>query len=148
MPNPEEGSSGGGANGGRLVIEVQERPDPTPTLLHEALHALLEPRKADIDRAAKAIPGLDEQTLEEGIAYALMPGMNSGYSDDVDLLAESVIAFYVHQRPLSDPYVRFNLLALSIRPALRAALDRQETLTTFLPKAAARWRGIESRTKK
>jgi hypothetical protein len=138
IPNPEEGNAGGGFNGGRLVLEVQDQPDPLPTLFHECLHALLFPHKDAIEAAAKSA-GLEFGALNEGIAYALAPGLTDNVEDS-DSLAEALVQNVLRGTPSSDSYVQAYAVALVIRPLLRAALERGETLTTFLPKAVEKWR--------
>jgi hypothetical protein len=62
VANAEEHNGGGGADGGRLVVEVPLA-DAIGTLLHEALHQLLDTQKQRIYAAA-----LDHTVLNEGIA--------------------------------------------------------------------------------
>src|SRR5215510_685457 len=73
VSNAEEHNGGGGANGGRLVVEVPLA-DTISTLVHESLHQLLEPQKQRIYSAADAA-ALDHTVLNEGVAYALYPGI-------------------------------------------------------------------------
>jgi hypothetical protein len=137
VANPEETSGGGEANGGRLVIEVPS-PAPMGFLLHEALHAFLSPH-ADAIRAAADSAGLHFETLNEAIAYALAPGI-TGDARQNDLLAEQLAHFVLQGRPKSDPYMQFYLMAIVIRPVLRAALERGGSFSAFLPQAIAQWR--------
>jgi len=53
VANAEDHNGGGGANGGRLVVEVPLL-DPIGTLLHESLHQLLERQKERIHSVAEA----------------------------------------------------------------------------------------------
>jgi hypothetical protein len=142
VANAEAGSGGGGANGGRLVIEVPA-PDAIGTLLHESLHQLLKPRHALIQSAAEAA-GIDVTMLNEGIAYALYPGITAD-TEEGDRLIEQLVRMQLRGAPASDRYLQFDLLAAVIRPLLRAALAHDETITTFLPKATAKWRSIAPR---
>jgi hypothetical protein len=73
VPNTEQNSGGGEANGGRIVVEVPS-PGPMGMLLHESLHALLVARRPEIQRAAEAA-GLSFTVLNEGLAYAVAPGL-------------------------------------------------------------------------
>lgn len=139
VANPEENSGGGEGNGGRLVIEVPS-PDPMGFLVHESLHAFLAPHEAQI-RAVADSAGLGFDALNEGIVYAFAPGI----TDDprqTDLLAEQAARFLVQGTKLSDPYVQSYAMAITIRPVLRAALARGDTLEAFLPQAIARWRQV------
>ncbi|HET9359578.1 MAG TPA: hypothetical protein VFO58_07510 [Vicinamibacterales bacterium] len=142
VANPEENSGGGGANGGRLVVEVPG-PDSMGFLLHEALHVFLAPH-AEAIRAAAASAGLSFQALNEGIAYALAPGLTDDNAQ-VDHLAETLARHLIRGTPASDAYVQSSMIASVVRPLLRASLDRGETLSGFLPKAASRWRTISPR---
>jgi len=133
-PNPEEGNAGGGFNGGRLVVEVQEKPDPLPTLFHECLHALLWRHKEAIRVAAESAR-LSWEALNEGIAHAFSPGLTDN-TQGGDLLAE----WLVKSSLASDSSVQKYMVAAVIRPLLRSALDRNETFTSFLPKAVSKLR--------
>jgi hypothetical protein len=143
VPNPEEGNAGGGFNGGRLVLEVQDQPDPLPTLFHECLHALLWQHKAAIERAAKSA-GLSWGAMNEGIAYALAPGLINTVEES-DPLAEALVRNVLRGTPASDAYVQAYSVAVVIRPLLGEALQSGDMITTFLPKAAAKWRRASGR---
>lgn len=139
IANSEEGSGGGEANGGRIVVEVPS-PYPTGVLLHESLHILLEPHLGEI-RAVAESAGLRWQDFNEGIVYALAPGL----TDDpavVDSLAEQISTYFVRGTPPTDSYAQSYMIASVIRPALRASIDARETLPQFLPKAVAKWRSV------
>jgi hypothetical protein len=140
VTNPEERSGGGGADGGRLVVEVQQSPDPLAMLLHESLHALLTPHEAAIRQAAESV-GLTWEEMNEGIAYAMAPGLTDDGTDN-DTLIDQLARFMRAGRPITDNYVRFYTAAGLFRPLLRSALARNETVIQFLPKAAARWREV------
>ncbi len=139
VANAEEKNGGGEANGGRLVIEVPSA-DPMGFLLHESMHSLLAPRVEQIKVAAESA-GMNWQSLNEGIAYALAPGM----TDDMerrDLLAEQLAHYLITKTPASDSYVQFYMVAAIIRPVLRGSFARGETINDFLPKAIDEWRSI------
>jgi hypothetical protein len=142
VANTEERNGGGGANGGRLVVEVP-LPDAMGTLLHESLHRLLEPQRAAIQSAAEAA-ALDFTMLNEGIAYALYPGITADIEQG-DRLIEELVRMQLRGTPASDRYLQFHLVAAVIRPLLRAALADDERITTFLPKATAKWRSVATR---
>ena len=142
VANTEERNGGGGANGGRLVVEVP-LPDAMGTLLHESLHRLLEPQRAAIQSAAEAA-ALDFTMLNEGIAYALYPGITADIEQG-DRLIEELVRMQLRGTPASDRYLQFHLVAAVIRPLLRTALADNETITTFLPKATAKWRSVATR---
>jgi hypothetical protein len=139
VANTEEHNGGGGTNGGRLVIEVPLL-DTIGTLLHESLHQLLDPQKERIRSAAEAA-GLDYTVLNEGIAYSLYPGIIADTAQG-DRLIEELVRRQLRGSKASDPFLQFDLVASVIRPLLRSALAHNETITTFLPKATAKWRSV------
>jgi hypothetical protein len=142
VANTEEHSGGGGAYGGRLVVEIPS-PDAIGTLLHESLHQLLDPQKERIHSAAEAA-ALDYMVLNEGIAYALYPGIMAD-TEQGDRLIEQLVRMQLRGTPASDPFLQFDLVAAVIRPLLRAALEHSETITMFLPEATAKWRSVAPR---
>jgi hypothetical protein len=142
VANPEENSGGGEANGGRLVVEVPS-PDPMGFLLHESLHVLLAPHE-DAIRAAAVSVGLSSQALNEGIAYALAPGLTND-NGRADLLADQLARYLIRGTPSSDAYVQSYMIAAVVRPLLRASLDQGGTITAFLPMAANKWRTVSPR---
>ena len=141
VANPEENNGGGRANGGRIVVEAPFS-DAMSFLLHESLHMFLAPH-ADAIRAAAASAGLTFQALNEGIAYALAPGLTNDPA--VDPLAEQLARNLIRGTPPSDAYAQSNMIAAVIRPLLRVSLEQGETITAFLPKATSRWRTVSPR---
>jgi hypothetical protein len=135
IANPEEGSGGGGFNGGRLVVEIQKQPDPIPILVHECLHALLWQHKEAIRVAAESL-GLTWVNLNEGIAHAFAPGLTDDPRQS-DSLAERLTRNFQRGASASDGYMQSKqyMIALIIRPILRSALSHGETFSRFLPKA-------------
>lgn len=140
VANPEEGSGGGGASGGRIVVEIQEDPDPLPILFHEALHALLQQHKEAIRVAAESV-GLSWGELNEGIAAAFSPGLTDD-PRELDALAEKLAGNFRKGTSERDGYAQSKkyMVALIIRPLLRSALDHGETFSSFLPKAVSKLR--------
>lgn len=136
VANNEAGSGGGEANANRLIVEVPA-PDSRGTLLHESLHAFLRPHAEKIAAAAATV-GLSYTELNEGIAYALSPGLTD--EPGVDRIADQLKRFSEQQRPPTDPYVRFYTIATVIKPVLRDALAKGDMLTAFLPRATAAWK--------
>src|SRR5262249_51248973 len=106
-------------------------------------HRLLEPQKAAIQAAAEKA-ALDFTVLNEGIAYALYPGITAE-TEQGDRLIEQLVRMQLRGAPASDRYLQFNQMAAVIRPLLKAALAHNETITMFLPKAAAKWRSVAPR---
>jgi hypothetical protein len=141
--NPSDSDIGGGFNGGRLTLEVPSRRDAMPIFLHEAFHALLNTRADTIRKAAQSGAGLDEETLQEGIAYALAPGLIHDPGIGGDPLAERVRKDREAGRTLDDPYVRFHRLASEIRPHLKRALDGGVSFDAFLASAVEAWGRIK-----
>lgn len=109
-------------------------------LFHESLHVLLAPYLDEI-KAAVEPAGMRWQNLNEGIVYALAPGLTDNPAE-ADSLAEQVARYVVRGTPASDNYVQSYLIASVIRPVLRASLDAGETFSIFLPKAVAKWRAF------
>jgi hypothetical protein len=138
VANPEEGSGGGGFNGGRLVVEIQNQPDPLPILVHECLHALLWRHKEAIRVAAESI-GLSWVSLNEGIAHAFAPGLTDDPRQS-DSLAERLTRNFQRGTAASEGYAQSKqyMVALIIRPLLRSALNHGETFSRFLPKAVSK----------
>ena len=143
VTNPEERSGGGGADGDRLVVEVQQVPDPMTFVIHESLHVLLKPHETAITNAAQSA-GLTFEDLNEGLAYAMAPGLTDD-GTDVDTVFDQLARFMARGRPATDSYVRFYTLAGTLRPLLRSELARGGTVTAFLPKAVARWKAFTGR---
>ncbi len=114
MANPDERNCGGGFNGGRLTLEIAKNYDMYPTLLHELFHAFIRTKQELIDRVAKSTPGLDEETLSEGLAYAYNPGLiQAGNSGQTDQLLSTVARYTAQGSSLSDSYTRFNTYGLA-----------------------------------
>ncbi|HEY2824685.1 MAG TPA: hypothetical protein VGI83_04000 [Gemmatimonadales bacterium] len=137
VANPDSATGGGEANGGRIVVEAPLW-DAEGTLLHESLHFLLRPRDNLIHAWADSAR-VSQTMLNEGIAYALSPGITDDPLDR-DRLSETAARFLSRGALATDAYVQSNMMALAIRPLLRAALASGETITQFMPKAVARWR--------
>jgi hypothetical protein len=132
------GGGGGGFNGQRLTLEIGGAANAYPTLEHELFHALLRTQDNLIGKAAHSAPGLDAETLSEGLAYAFNPGLDS--ADPSDRLLSQAAAYHAQQASLKDAYPRFTLYGLALRPLLKSALsDKRTTLKTFLPRAADAW---------
>jgi hypothetical protein len=141
MANPHERNCGGGFNGGRLTLEIAKNYDMYPTLLHELFHAYLQTKQRLIERAARSVPGLDAETLSEGLAYAYNPGLiQASNSGQTDQLLSNVAGFMARGASLSDSYTRFNTYGLALRPLLKdALLGKRQTLAAFLPRATDAW---------
>jgi hypothetical protein len=143
VANPEEHNGGGGAYGGRLVVEVPLL-DAIGTLLHESLHQLLDPQK-DLIRSAAEAAALDYTVLNEGIAYALYPGIMAD-NEQGDRLVQLLVRMQLSGTPASDPFLKFDQVAAVIRPLLRAALANNETIAAFLPETTAKWHSVAARS--
>jgi len=131
VANPDDKNGGGGANGGRLVVEIAL--SARSVMLHEALHALLVPHRQEIEASAKA-SGLDASVINEAIAYAFAPGLTDDGTPE-DVLADGVVRLHLRGAKPSDPYLQFYSMALLIRPLLRQSIRNHETFSAFLPKA-------------
>jgi hypothetical protein len=77
IADPDDTNMGGGYNGGKLTLEIPRKRDAYPTVLHELFHAFAELKKDSLKAAIRPVPGLDFETLNEGLAYAVSPpGIN------------------------------------------------------------------------
>ena len=104
------------------------------------MHAFLEPHKDVLNRNIEEEKTLDLETLCEGIAYALSPGIYHSNIPNSDPLHEQVMKDIKNGRSLHDPYVRFRRFGLALRPLLIEALqDEAQTIQTFLPRAIQIW---------
>ena len=135
MASPPPGS-GGGLNGGRMTIELEPGQDAAPTLVHEAVHGFIEKKRAVLEACVARTEGLDYQTLNEGIAYAVMPGIFSAGKDD--RLAAQVKADRESGAGIDQTYPRFRAYGLALRPAVKEALASGD-LDALLAKASATW---------
>ncbi len=143
IANPDDQSSGGGFNGGKLTIEVSPTREVMNVFLHEVFHVFLRARDEAITAAAATGVGLDNETLSEGIAYALSPGLLHEGSPQADPLRTRVASDWGAGKTLDDPYTRSNRFGLALRPLLKEALDdKSATLETFLPRAVDAWRVV------
>lgn len=143
MVNPDDHSFGGGYSNGIITIEVPRNTDVFPTLLHETFHAFIDPHRPELQAAAKGVDGLDEQTLNEGLAYALSPGLLHAGDPQSDPLRQQVASDIQAQKLLKDSYTRFNRYGLALRGIVRDALeDDSQTLKTLLPRAVDAWQVV------
>lgn len=141
IANPHERNCGGGFNGGRLTLEIAKNYDMYPTFLHELFHAFLTTKQESLRSAATSVPGLNLETLSEGLAHAYSPGLfQTGDSEGTDLLLSSVRRYRAQGKTLSDSLFRFRVYGLAIRPLLKDALfGERQTLDVFLPRATDAW---------
>jgi hypothetical protein len=140
IASPDDRYFGGGYNGERLTLEIPRRNDAMPSFLHECMHAFLEQKKAQLTKAIPSACGLDWQTLNEGIAYALAPGLFVP-AGTTDPLREDVAQDMNNPAGLQDGLVRFRRFGLALRPLLREALDDpQSSVESFVPRAVDAWR--------
>ena len=139
IANPADWNCGGGYNGGRLTLEIPRQFDVYPMFLHELMHAFLATQQDRMQKTVQGVEGLDFAGLNEGLAYALSPGiLHTGAAGDP--LASEVREDIQAQKPLTDNLTRFRRLGLALRPLLREALnDETQTLEMFLPRAVEAW---------
>lgn len=130
-------AGGGGFNGGQMVVESGRQ--SVNTLLHESLHFVLNPKRPEIEAAAKSCgASLDYETLNEGFAYALYPGI-VGNRNAID---QTLKQLATQGKPDTDPYVRFNRLGKRLTPLLEKALIEKTTLAAMLPTACDEWKKV------
>ena len=142
VPAGGPGGGGGGYNGGRLVVEVGSR-DPLYVVLHEGWHAFAAAERAALDAAVAATAELDFETLSEGLAHAVSPGIFTPRGNRTDDLVDRLRDLQSKGGAFSDvAFLRFHLFGVALRPSLRDALDRDGTLESYLPTALAIYRGL------
>jgi len=95
----------------------------------------------DFDCAASTEIGLDLETLEEGIAHAVSPGIFSDAGDE-DVLAATVERQLREGKTFADPYLRFHFFGLLLRPHLRDALEGFGSAADFLETAIGVWQEL------
>jgi hypothetical protein len=143
--NPDDREYGGGYNGGILTLEIPRQYDASHTFLHELMHAFVDTQCEHIQKAFEDAKDLDFQTLNEGIAYALSPGIFHSEGPDSDPLRMQVERDLQNNKTMKDPYFRFKRYGLALRPLLNDALqDETQTLQTFLSRAIDAWRVLKS----
>jgi hypothetical protein len=138
-------SAQGGARyeNGRLILEIADNVDPIPTLLHEVFRAILLHRRESIAVAAgKCKQAIDDETLTEGLVYAITPGILHVDPQDGDPLAQAVADDRAAKRSLRRPQTRFQRLGLALRPLVQNALDSGEPLGELLPDACDAWKAV------
>ena len=140
--NPSARDFGGGADGGRIKLEVPRDRDLFPTFFHELFHVFLNRRRDAMERALAAEKTLDLETLGEGFAYAVGSGIYGTASDYANLEREAGADLRAGKL-LDEPYVRFRRYAVALCPLLRGALETQ-TLDVFLPRAIDTWRSVRA----
>jgi hypothetical protein len=138
IANPDDARIGGGYNGERLTLEIARKRDEYPSLLHELFHAFIRARRQALEAAMVSVPGVDTETLSEGLAYAFSPGLVG--EGDADSLLATAANYLAKGSSLNDSYTRFHLYALALRPLLKDAFaDPRLTLDSFLPRAIDAW---------
>ena len=145
IANPSPDSFGGGFNGGRLTLEVPRAADPLPMLFHELLHAFVDPRRSSLERrlAEAGAPGLDFETFNEGLAYALSPGIHTADGGGDDELALELEELSRSGATLADYRYRVLRYALALRPLVVAALESETGgFDDFVPGAIFEWRRL------
>ena len=125
------------AKGGALVLEVPSGDDTLPTFFHELGHALLVQRRGTIAMAAaRCEEPVDDETLEEGLAYAFAPGLvhPAGH----DLLLDAVNED--RSKSLGNARVRSERLGLALRTELAGSLEGgHDMIDGFMPKECEAW---------
>ncbi len=112
-----------------------------PTFLHELMHAFMSTQRQRVENTAKDVEDLSRGILEEGICYALSPGIIHAEPAGSDPLLRSVVDDVMAGKTLRDGgYPRDRRYGLALRPLLRQALqDETQTLESFLPRAVDVW---------
>ena len=145
IASPGKEPGGGGYNGGVLTLEIAEGQAPLDVVLHEAWHALANPHQEKLMAAARTTEGLDFETLSEGLAYAVSPGIWRFEGVKGDPLVRQVRRDLHGKKSFLDgPYVRFNQLGLALRSTLSRALNEGARLDSYLPIAIAVFQGLQA----
>jgi hypothetical protein len=140
LANPSDRYIGGGYNGKRLTLEIPRKRDSFNSLLHELMHVFVGTQRKELEKIVKVTEGLDYMTLNEGIAYALSPGIFHSRSHDEDPLLDRVKTDIENGKSLQTNYsTRFNQLGLALRPLLIDAFEKKQPVTAFLPRARDAW---------
>jgi hypothetical protein len=137
VPNPSSARGEGRATRTTMVLEVPAGEDSVAAFFHYLSHVVLLQRRGTIAMAAgKCDEAVDDETLEEGLAYAIAPGLMQP-----DLLPQLVDAD--HAGSLRDPRVRAERLGLAVRTELSAALEGgHDTLGSFMPNVCDAWANV------
>ncbi|MQY83239.1 hypothetical protein GH157_06065 [archaeon] len=134
IASPHDRNGGGGYNGGVLTLEIPRAHDAYPMFLHELFHVFLNSQRELLEKIIKT-EKITYQQLNEGIAYALSPGIFHSGEPDSDPLFEIVRRDEENQLS-KNPLVVFRRYGLELRSTLREALrDDSQNLETFLPNA-------------
>jgi hypothetical protein len=140
VPSPAKDQSAGRAMRGTIVIEVSSVDDAALAFFHHLAHAVFSQRRGTIAIAAgKCDEAVDDETLEDGLAYAFAPGLV--HPGSADVLRELVDAS--GGGTLRDPRIRGERLGLALRPELSGALqagpEARLTIEGFMPKVCEAW---------
>jgi hypothetical protein len=146
IANPHDVDMGGGFNGQIVAVEIPRVADAYPMLLHEIFHAFLHLRRDVIEEAAKKIDGLDFETLNEGLAHAMAPGIFHPGKPGDDPLDKTVKRYQAEGKVLKDYYYRVYRFGLELRPLMKEALESKSgSIDKVIPKAAEMWRVLVSK---
>jgi hypothetical protein len=140
VANPSPARAEARARRTSIVVEVPSTEDALATFFHTLAHAVLLQRRGTMAMGVgKCDEPVDDETLEDALAYAVAPGLlRVGDSDLLAALVESD-----HAASLRDPRVRAERLGLALRTELGAALEGgHETLSAFIPKACDAWANV------
>ena len=141
IANPHDEDMGGGFNGLIVAVEIPRVADAYPTLLHEIFHAFLQLRRDKIEEAAKRVDGLNFETLNEGLAHAIAPGIFNTGKPGEDPLEKTVKRHQAEGKVLKDYYYRVYRFGLELRPLMKEALESKNgSIDKVIPKAADLWR--------
>ena len=149
--DPSPARAAGVLRGGAVVLEVLARSDArldvdeTQTFFHAVFHAVLAQRRASIAMGVeKCREPVDEETMTEGLAYAIAPGLAArAIEGEGDPLA--TIVARDRARPLAIGFVRDERLGLALRTELASALEGGRGLHDFLPSACDAWAKVARR---
>ncbi|MEN6355842.1 MAG: hypothetical protein ABFD83_02020 [Armatimonadota bacterium] len=134
------------ASNGTIAIWAGSLTDLYDSLSWDICGVYLATKRDVLDATVHSVNGLDSWVLSQAISYAYSPSM---LGDDGLARLERIASQNVKRGAnLSESYTAATLLGLALQPILKQALDDQnQTLETFLPKAADTWRSLQALSK-
>jgi hypothetical protein len=137
VPSPSAARGEGRATRTTMVLEVPAGEESVSAFFHYLAHVVLLQRRGTIAMAAgKCDEAVDDETIEEGFAYAIAPGLTQP-----ELLPALVEAD--RAASLRDPRVRAERLGLALRTELSTSLEGgHDTISSFMPKVCEAWANV------
>lgn len=99
-------------------------------------------KSKELGEIAHSLRSTSSWTFQAGISYAYSPGMLGDAG--LKRLTETVSRNLKNGMDLNDSYTAATVYGLALQPILKQALEKNQTLEQFLPKAADVWRALQS----